>query len=337
MSIYHFNQTIVQRSKGQSSVAAAAYRAGGRIVCERTGMVYDFRRKLHVTHTEIVAPDHAPAWVADRDLLWNGVEQANNRRDAQVAVSLEFALPRELTLPQWLDLTRSFIGPYVSRGQVADVAIHTPAGNPHAHVMLTMNRLEPDGFGQKVREWNPDFSSRKGKYIADTISLMDTRRRWADCANDALKQAGLSMLATLSAESHVTQNIDTQPTIHRGRTRYLSGDTPLDRDTASDMVEAQRELQRIAKQEQNIHRMILRFEDELAAAREALAQMSETTAPLLPIQTDIQPDRVARTDADATVFAATPGPLLRIAGANELPRTGNASSRIVLYDEFHPQ
>lgn len=334
MAIFHFNQGIVQRSKGHSAVAAVAYQSGERITDERTGIVHDFRRKGHVAFTEILAIG-APEFVLDRSRLWNAIEAANRRSDAQTAVTLEFALPVELSLPQWVELTRKFLAPYVQRGQVADVAIHTPSGNPHAHVKLTMNglELESDGFGKKVREWNPDFSNKGGKQVADADSLFEARRRWADCANDALRTAGLSTLANLSAESYATQGIDQTPTIHQGRTRYIprDPDTPLDRDTIAAAVDAQRELQRIGKQEQRVHQLIKRFEDELTEARLQLAEVIKpTSAKPTPKPADVC----------TTAFAAKPGPLpnqRRIVAALDLPRVdGLRNPSIIMPDEFQP-
>ena len=42
---------------------------------------------------------------------------------------------------------------------IADVSIHAPGGkgddrNHHAHILVSMREIGPDGFGPKVREWN---------------------------------------------------------------------------------------------------------------------------------------------------------------------------------------
>src|SRR5260363_416855 len=54
------------------------------------------------------------------------------------------------------DLVRDFArANFVERGMVADVVIHNAKGhNPHAHILLTMRGIGPDGFGQKHRDWN---------------------------------------------------------------------------------------------------------------------------------------------------------------------------------------
>lgn len=56
MAIYHLAAKIISRNKGRSAIAAAAYRAGEIIACERTGLVFDFRRKKEVAYRQIFAP-----------------------------------------------------------------------------------------------------------------------------------------------------------------------------------------------------------------------------------------------------------------------------------------
>ena len=106
MAIYHFDASVISRSKGRSATAASAYRAAERIVDRRTGEVHDYTRKHGVEHTEILAPAHAPDWARDRSALWNAVEQIERRKDAQVSREVRVALPSELTPEQNRDLVR---------------------------------------------------------------------------------------------------------------------------------------------------------------------------------------------------------------------------------------
>lgn len=184
MAIYRFSAQMISRSAGRSAVAAAAYRAGAELTCDRTGQVHDYTRKGGVVSSEIIAPDGAPEWTTDRARLWNEVEAAEKRKDAQLAREVELALPRELTPDQRLQLVRSFVrSEFVSRGMVADIAIHEPKASdggqqPHAHVMLTTRTLGPEGFQGKNRDWN------------DKGLLEGWREAWAHHANRALERAG---------------------------------------------------------------------------------------------------------------------------------------------------
>ena len=157
MAICHFYAGIISRGEGHSVVAAAAYRAGERIVEMRTGQIHDYRRRSGVDSTEILAPAGAQSWTRDRATLWNRVEQAERRRDAQLARAFDLALPRDLDAATNQALTREFLLRHlVSRGMVVDVAFHDLDGpNPHAHPLATMRELDGHGFAaRKNREWN---------------------------------------------------------------------------------------------------------------------------------------------------------------------------------------
>lgn len=209
MALYRFSAEIIGRGKGYSATAAAAYRAGERIEDERTGVVYDYRRRQGVLHTEILAPENAPAWARDRTQLWNAVEQAERRRDAQLSRQLILALPHELTDAQRQELVRDFVQrEFVNWGMVADIALHAPdregdARNHHAHVMLTMRRIEGDGFGNKERGWNDEGTLRGWRY------------QWAQFQNRALERAGYN--SRVDHRSYADQDIDREPTQHLGK------------------------------------------------------------------------------------------------------------------------
>ena len=182
MAVYHLDAYMICRSKGHSAVAAAAYRAGERIVETRTGEVHDYRRRHGVDHREILAPRGAPGWCKSRPQLWNRAEGAECRRDAQTARQVEVALPRELPFKHRRRLLRKWVRRnFVSRGMVADISYHDQDGdNPHAHVLLTMRRLAgKDRFCRtKERDWN-------AKAVLEAW-----RSSWAGHQNAFLRRAG---------------------------------------------------------------------------------------------------------------------------------------------------
>ena len=185
MAIYHFDASVISRSKGRSSTAASAYRAAERVVDRRTGEMHDYTRKHGVEHTEILAPAHAPDWARDRSALWNAVEQIERRKDAQVSREVRVALPSELSVEQNRDLVRGFVQEqFVARGMVADIALHAPGRegdqrNHHAHIMLTTREIGPEGFGAKNRDWN-------AKEL-----LVDWRSSWAEHVNRTLERCSV--------------------------------------------------------------------------------------------------------------------------------------------------
>lgn len=208
MAIYHLSADIIKRSKGQSAVACAAYRAGTRLEDRRIGEAFDYTRRGGVEHAEIMAPANAPAWMRDRVELWNAIEGAEKRKDAQLAREVRVALPHELSAAQRLQLVREFVNEeFVGKGMVADVALHAPGRqgderNHHAHILLTLRAIEGDHFGKKCRDWNQ----------ADHLGRW--RSNWADKVNDALAREGVD--ARIDHRSLAEQGIDRAPQIHLG-------------------------------------------------------------------------------------------------------------------------
>src|SRR6218665_2652043 len=165
MAIYHFSAKVISRANGSSAVASAAYRAAERLHDDRLGRDHDFSNKAGVVHSEIMLPEGAPERLNDRATLWNEVEGAEKRKDAQLAREVEFSIPRELDQAQGVALARDFAQrAFVDRGMIADLNVHWDIAEdgspkPHAHVMLTMREVaqRADGsaaFGAKVRDWN---------------------------------------------------------------------------------------------------------------------------------------------------------------------------------------
>ncbi|MCP3057058.1 Ti-type conjugative transfer relaxase TraA, partial [Aurantimonas marianensis] len=101
-----------------------------------------------------------------------------------LAREVEFALPREMSKAQGIELARDFVqSEFVDQGMIADLNVHWDIGEdgmpkPHAHVMLTMRQIEvngdENGFGRKVRDWNA------------TQMVERWRERWAELANERL-------------------------------------------------------------------------------------------------------------------------------------------------------
>ena len=180
MAIYHLTAKMVSRETGRSAVAAAAYRAAEKLEDRTHEMTHDYTGKGGVEFSEILAPAGAPVWVYEREELWNAVEEVEVRKDAQLAREVEVALPIELNHEEQVGLLRDFVQKeFVSRGMVADMAIHRDnPDNPHAHILLSTRVLEEEGFGRKERSWN------------DRALLMRWRESWAGLANEHLARAG---------------------------------------------------------------------------------------------------------------------------------------------------
>ncbi len=147
MAIFHCPIKIIQRSKGKSAVAAAAYRSGTKLTNEWDGLTHDYTRKGGIIHSEVMLPAHAPPEFSDRSILWNSVEQIETSKNSQLAREVEAALPVELTREQQLALVCEYVKDnFVSAGMCADFAIHDKGtGNPHVHILLTIRPLDDNG------------------------------------------------------------------------------------------------------------------------------------------------------------------------------------------------
>src|ERR1700748_1025622 len=203
MAIYHLHVKVIGRKSGSSAVASAAYRSGSRLHDERLERSLDFSGKRGVVHSEVMLPENAPQAWSDRERLWNDVEAFEIRKDAQLAREVEFAIPREMTQAQGIELARDFVrGEFVDRGMIADLNVHWDMAEdgmakPHVHVMLTMRAVDENGFGQKVRDWNR------------THMVERWRERWAALANERL--AELDIDARIDHRSFEAQGIALEP------------------------------------------------------------------------------------------------------------------------------
>ena len=157
MAVYHFSAKIISRANGSSALASAAYRSASRLHDERLDRNHDFSNKAGVVHSEVLLPEGAPEHLADREKLWNAVEAAELRKDAQLSREVEFAIPRELDKVESIGLAREFVErefverEFVDRGMIADLNVHWDVGadgepKPHAHVMLTLRDVDESGF-----------------------------------------------------------------------------------------------------------------------------------------------------------------------------------------------
>ena len=189
MAIFHSTTKIISRSKGRSAVAAAAYRAGEALYNLREERMHNFTKKKGIAYKQIILPPEAPEEFYHREILWNAVEAVEKRKDAQTAREIELALPQELDLSEQIKLLEEYTRTnFVNIGMCVDLAIHDKKdGNPHAHILLTMRSVTPDGFGKKARGWN------------DRGNVIKWRQAWAYACNEKLKKKTTRQIWTREA------------------------------------------------------------------------------------------------------------------------------------------
>ena len=106
--------------KDQSVMAAAAYNAGEKMYSERDHeWKHPHSSPARVVYREVMLPDNAPREYADSQALWNAVDAAEKRKDAQTARRMLIVLPKELTYEQNLALIRDYCQrEFVSKGMI---------------------------------------------------------------------------------------------------------------------------------------------------------------------------------------------------------------------------
>ncbi len=304
MAIYHLSVGIISRKAGRSSTGAAAYRAGERVVDERTGDEHDYTRKQGVEDTQIVMPSGC-TWEPSRAELWNAVEHKNKRADAQVAREFEVALPAELPASARKELAVEFAQTISDRyGIAADVAIHAPSRNGdernhHAHILTTTNRVEQDGrLGNKVRELDAVAHDRCATNRDKPNEVEQLRADWSSLTNRYLERHGLEQRIdhrSLSDQRTAAREIDDQdkardldrePTRHmgpaatameRGKPLYRNGQevegewkTPPKRSELGDVnrrIELASQIGKIQREKEHVGRSIIDTESSIADAK----------------------------------------------------------------------
>ena len=235
MAIYHMSIKIGSRSKGQSAVAASAYRSGQKLTEGQAGIISDYTRKGGIVHSEISLCENAPVEYSDRETLWNAVHEVEKNKNAQLWREFEVALPQELTRSEQIETVRDFVDALVKQGMCADWSIHDKEdGNPHAHIMTTMRSITEDGSwaakSRKVYDLDQNgnriylgkdktgrrqYKSHKEDYndwnAAERVE--EWRAEWAKCCNKRLSEHD-----RIDHRSYARQGKDQMPTIHEGYT-----------------------------------------------------------------------------------------------------------------------
>ena len=234
MPVPHLEIRIVQRSKGNSAVAGAAYQAGEKLFSEYDQKTKNYTCKKEVVYTEIMLPPNAPPEYADRATLWNSVEEIEKQWNSQLARRFVAALPREVPMELLPQMVKEYCEEqFVSKGMCCDFAIHDPdppGHNPHCHFMLTMRAIDENGKwmpkSRKVYDLDENGeriklpSGRWKSHKEDTVDWNEQyhaeewRHGWEIVQNKYLELAGSP--ERIDMRSYERQGLDIIPTVHMG-------------------------------------------------------------------------------------------------------------------------
>lgn len=206
---------VIQRSKGQTATAAAAYRSGTRLKDERTGEIHDYRKKEGIAHNSLLFPIGTPENIVDRQTLWNAAEKREKHPRAQTAREVEISFPYEFNEQQRLEAGYAIASLIVDRYNVAaDFSFHQPSKkgderNHHIHILFATRRFE-----------NGDFAKNKDRILDDLYGkgkeeVVFLRQNFADIMNKIAVRDGLDIyIEHLSFEQ---RGLDREPTKHLGK------------------------------------------------------------------------------------------------------------------------
>jgi len=296
----HFDIAVVQRSEGQSAVAAAAYQSGEKLYSQYDKETKSYDAKEGITHTEIMLPPNAPREYADRNTLWNAVEKIENQWNSQLARRFHLIIPREIPPDQYVQLVRDYCNEFfVSKGMIADIAVHDPdppGHNPHAHVLVTMRSMDGHGKwlpkarkvydldenGERIRLPSGNWKSHKENTVDwnERKYGMVWRMGWQDFQNKYLEANGRPERVDL--RSYEAQGIDRIPTVHMG-----PAVTAMERrGIQTDIGNLNREIRKTNSIMQSIKQMIRNLRDWLVelneCRKELIAEKSAHEASMLP-------------------------------------------------------
>ena len=273
MAFLFMQAKIVKASSGRSAVAAAAYQAAQKLKDDSLGMTFQYRNKEEVVFSEILLPTNAPAAYADRETLWNAVQEKENRANSQVARAFIIAMPKEWTREESISRAREFIQKnLVDAGMVADWAFHMKDGNPHLHCLCTIRGFKEDGTwdarekkvyaldenGQRIPEIDPKTGEQKirtrnrnGSIVTEKIwkrktvqsnpwnsrqFLHELKRSWVSYCNSYLQ--GESQIDNRSTHEQQSNRV---PLLHEGPEARAA----LERGSVFDVIKENQERRRI--------------------------------------------------------------------------------------------
>ena len=296
MPVPHLNIKIVQRSKGKSAVAGAAYQAGEKLFSEYDQQWKNHTYKKEVVYTEIMLPANAPPEYADRATLWNSVEEVEKQWNSQLARRFVVALPREVPLEMCPQMLKEYCEEhFVSKGMCCDFAIHDPdppGHNPHCHIMLTMRAIDENGKwmpkSRKVYDLDENGeriklpSGRWKSHKEDTVDWNEQyhaeewRHGWEVIQNKYLELAGSP--ERVDMRSYARQGIDVIPTVHMGAAVSAMERKGIETNIGNlnrDIKSANSLMAAIRK---TIKSLLAWIADVSEATKEALAEMKEQNA-----------------------------------------------------------
>jgi MobA/MobL family len=263
-SAYHFHVGNHSRGKGHSAVSGAAYRAGEKLLDQRTGLNHNYSSREDILYSAILTPKNAPEWSQNRGELWNRVEEFERAKNSRLAKDIDASLPWQLDEKHREYMVKDFAHDLTRKGFILDANIHAPHAhgdqkNIHVHMMITTRHIDGD-----------DFTDKKDRELDKVKTLEHWRERWAEIGAKQLEKMGF----VLEAEQwrHGWQTMDKQKAAALER-EDLEFAATCDRPATQHIGRAALEIE--ARGEHSDRAQTIRDEQELKAAEWELAQAQQ--------------------------------------------------------------
>src|SRR5262245_53000961 len=220
------------RAKGGGSYHLS-FRSGSRAGGASAGSAHEYITRSEqyedrdldpAIHTE---SGNMPAWAEEDPAAYWDAADLYERSNGRLYISADFALPRDLSEDDQIELAREFVHELTDDEKLPYAfAIHggrDDAGhehNPHVHLMFSERRN--DGFERSPEQWfrraNSQHPERGGAFKSRTFHGRDwverARERWADATNRTLERLG--RVERVDHRSYERQGVDRQPGEHYG-------------------------------------------------------------------------------------------------------------------------
>ena len=141
MACPHLKYSIINKSKGNSLIASAAYNQRQKIYDEAEHkMKYPHTKADDHVLTKMLLPDNAPKSYNDPSRIWNDL---NNIEADKIGYKLIIPFQRELSFEQNLELAIELLNTeYVNKGHAVQIDVHRGKnGNDHLHAIASDRRL----------------------------------------------------------------------------------------------------------------------------------------------------------------------------------------------------
>jgi hypothetical protein len=218
------------RAEAHSAVGGAAYRLGLKLYDRRLKRAFDFRKRTagdEVVFQTTVAPPGAPPWATDPQELWNRVESAERRKDAQIARDYRVPLPLGLSDADVCAMALE-IAQYISQKLTTPVSIGVHRDAPitafgeaktgaergcHAHLYFPTRKLLLDDAASDDEKSGGTGMGEKLSFLSNKSTagyfIEDVNKLWAEAANRFTDAVGL--VADYDHRSYRRQGLKIQP------------------------------------------------------------------------------------------------------------------------------